>query len=60
LMAKDLRIALGLAEAVGTPAALLSECAGLWNAAERRLGGNADNTDIVRYLEALRGANADE
>ena len=60
LMAKDLRIALGLAEAVGTPKALLSECAALWARAERRMGGNADNTDIVRYLEAARGANPDE
>ena len=60
LMAKDLRIALGLAEAVGTPAALLSECAALWNRAQRRMGSHADNTDIVRYLEAGRGANADE
>jgi glyoxylase-like metal-dependent hydrolase (beta-lactamase superfamily II) len=32
LMAKDLRIALALAEAVGTPKALLSEGAGLWAA----------------------------
>lgn len=60
LMAKDLRIALGLAEAVGTPASLLSECADLWNCAQHRLGVNADNTEIVRYLESLRGANADE
>jgi 3-hydroxyisobutyrate dehydrogenase len=60
LMAKDLRIALSLAEAVGTPAALLNECAELWNCAERRLGFNADNTEIVRYLETLQGANADE
>jgi 3-hydroxyisobutyrate dehydrogenase len=60
LMAKDLRIALGLAEAVGTPASLLSECSGLWDAAQRRLGFGADNTEIVRYLERLPGANADE
>ena len=32
LMAKDLRIALGLAEALGTPDTLLSECAALWAA----------------------------
>ncbi|MEP6547562.1 MAG: NAD(P)-dependent oxidoreductase [Gammaproteobacteria bacterium] len=52
LMAKDLRIALQLAKALGTPASLLSECSELWNGAERRLGFAADNTDIVRYLEA--------
>ena len=60
LMAKDLRIALGLAEAVGTPASLLSECSGLWDAAQRRLGFGADNTEIVRYLQRLPWANADE
>ena len=60
LMAKDLRIALGLAEAVGTPASLLSECSGLWDAAQRRLGFGADNTEIVRYLQRLPGADADE
>ena len=51
LMAKDLRIALALAESVGTPRALLGECAALWNRAERLLGSNADNTEVVRYLE---------
>jgi 3-hydroxyisobutyrate dehydrogenase len=51
LMAKDLRIALDLATAVGTPASLLRECSELWNGAERRLGFSADNTDIVRFLE---------
>lgn len=60
LMAKDLRIALGLAQALGTPATLLNECAALWNSAERRLGFNADNTEIVKYLEKLRGSKADE
>ena len=60
LMAKDLRIALGLAEALGTPAALLRECADLWNCAQRRLGFDADNTEIVRYLERVQGANTDE
>jgi 3-hydroxyisobutyrate dehydrogenase len=59
LMAKDLRIALGLAEAVGTPAVLLSECAALWSRAERGMGPRADNTDIVRYLESVCGADAD-
>jgi 3-hydroxyisobutyrate dehydrogenase len=60
LMAKDLRIALGLAEALGTPDSLLSECAALWERAQRQLGFNADNTEIVRYLEASGGASADE
>lgn len=60
LMAKDLRIALGLAEAVGTPASLLGECSALWDAAQRRLGFSADNTEIVKYLQGHKGTNADE
>jgi 3-hydroxyisobutyrate dehydrogenase len=60
LMAKDLRIALGLAQAVGTPATLLGDCVELWNGAENRLGFGADNTDIVRYLEKSKAAGADE
>jgi 3-hydroxyisobutyrate dehydrogenase len=60
LMAKDLRIALDLAESLGSPNALLGECAALWSRAERLLGFRADNTEIVRYLERLRGSSADE
>jgi 3-hydroxyisobutyrate dehydrogenase len=59
LMAKDLRIALGLAQAVGTPASLLSECTDLWACAEQRLGFSADNTEIVKYLELLQELNSD-
>jgi len=55
LMAKDLRIALGLAESLGSPSALLGECTALWSRAERLLGAGADNTEIVRYLESSRG-----
>jgi 3-hydroxyisobutyrate dehydrogenase len=51
LMAKDLRIAVGLAQAVGAPASILGECSQLYNDAEQRLGFSADNTDIVRFLE---------
>jgi 3-hydroxyisobutyrate dehydrogenase len=51
LMAKDLRIALELAQSLGTPALLLSECTELWTCAEHQLGFNADNTEIVKYLE---------
>jgi len=60
LMAKDLRIALGMAEALGTPSELLSECTALWSRAERLLGFSADNTEIVKYLERSRGSSADE
>jgi 3-hydroxyisobutyrate dehydrogenase len=51
LMAKDLRIALDLAKAVGAPDSILRECVALWNGAEAKFGFGADNTDIVRFLE---------
>jgi 3-hydroxyisobutyrate dehydrogenase len=60
LMAKDLAIARDLAESLGTPSALLRECAELWRRAHHRLGPNADNTEVVRYLESLPGSSADE
>jgi len=53
LMAKDLRTALETAEATATPAPLAAACIALWNAAEARLGGTADHTEIARYLESL-------
>jgi 3-hydroxyisobutyrate dehydrogenase len=53
LMAKDLRIALGLTEALASAAPLLRECSQMWTSAERRFGFAADNTEIVRYLEML-------
>jgi 3-hydroxyisobutyrate dehydrogenase len=58
LMAKDLRIALGLAQSLGTPSAFLAECAALWSRAEGLLGFAADNTEIVRYLESSPGSDA--
>jgi 3-hydroxyisobutyrate dehydrogenase len=60
LMAKDLRIALGMAESLGTPSELLGQCAALWSRAERLLGFSADNTEVVRYLERSRGSGSDE
>jgi 3-hydroxyisobutyrate dehydrogenase len=60
LMAKDLRIALGLSEAVGAPASLLGMCSEIYNRAERQLGFSADNTEIVRYLEMPLGWGADD
>jgi 3-hydroxyisobutyrate dehydrogenase len=52
LMTKDLRIALELAREAGTPAELLAGCAQLYEEALGRLGTDADNTDLVRYLES--------
>jgi len=60
LMAKDLRIARGLATAVGTPCSLLNECSELYDHAEHLLGFGADNTEIVKYLETLGAAHGTE
>lgn len=51
LMAKDLRFARELAESVETPHALLDMVSTLWDQAESKLGFQADNTDVYRYLE---------
>jgi len=53
LMAKDLRLAVEIAETQGTPDSLLKNLSGIYNEAERELGFNADNTDVVRYLESM-------
>jgi 3-hydroxyisobutyrate dehydrogenase len=50
LMLKDMRIALGLAEAAGTPAALSAAAAGLWAEAAQALPADADHTEIARWL----------
>ena len=54
-MAKDLRIAVETARATASAAPLGEACATLWDAAEHALGGGADHTEIVRYLESLQG-----
>jgi len=53
LMAKDLRLAVEIANTEGTPALLLQVLSGIYNQAEQDLGFSADNTDVVRYLESL-------
>lgn len=57
LMAKDLRTALEVAEAGGTPTALAARVVQVWNEAEERLGARADpainHTAIDRYLSLL-------
>jgi 3-hydroxyisobutyrate dehydrogenase len=52
LMAKDLRLALELARDTGASADLLQTCVNLWSQAEGQLGGRADNTEVVRYLQS--------
>lgn len=56
LMVKDLRTALGVAHASGTPAPLAETCVAVWIEAERALGPQADHTAVVQYWEALAGA----
>jgi 3-hydroxyisobutyrate dehydrogenase len=51
LMLKDIRIALGLAEATGAPSALTARTVELWAEAAAALGPDADHTEIVRWLE---------
>ncbi len=53
LMAKDLRLALEVANASEAPVGLLKTCADIWAQAEKQLGGRADNTEVVKYLESL-------
>jgi 3-hydroxyisobutyrate dehydrogenase len=53
LMAKDLRLALDVATATGSPSAMLQKLSGIWDATEQRLGPGADHTEVVKYLESL-------
>jgi 3-hydroxyisobutyrate dehydrogenase len=52
LMAKDLRLALELANDSGAPADLLKATVDMWAKAEQQLGFRADNTEVVKYLES--------
>ena len=51
LMAKDVRTALEVAEAVGGPAAMAKHTAALWSDAEQALGHAADHTAIFRLID---------
>jgi 3-hydroxyisobutyrate dehydrogenase len=50
LMVKDLRIALGLAEAVDAPRGHAERTLALWSRAVDALGPEADHTEIARWL----------
>jgi len=54
LMAKDLRMALEIANATGAPAPLAEPCVRIWNEMERALGAGSDHTEMLRFLENLR------
>jgi len=62
LMAKDLGIAMGVAEETGTVAPLAALCRALWAAAQRQLGPGQDHTAMARFSEMLTGSRlgADE
>lgn len=50
LMAKDLGIALGLAEALGEPMRLGEEVVAMWRDAAQKLPASADHTEMYRFL----------
>jgi len=54
LLLKDMRIALGLAERLGTPASLAGAATGLWAQAAGALPEDADHTEIARWLDPDR------
>ena len=57
LMAKDLRLALELANSTGSPATLLGDTKTLWEEAENKYGFRSDSVEVVRYLEELAAEN---
>jgi 3-hydroxyisobutyrate dehydrogenase len=57
-MAKDLRVAQGLAAATGQPSPLTRLCTELWDEAASRLGGSQDHTAIIKLLEEEAGTAA--
>ena len=54
LMAKDVRTAERLADAIDVPAPLAERVADLWDEASKTLGPAADHTEIGRYIGKLR------
>ena len=54
LMAKDVRTALEVAEAMHGPTRLAQHTSAIWSDAEQQLGAAADHTAIFRYLETLQ------
>ncbi|MDB5866506.1 MAG: hypothetical protein JWO70_4312 [Betaproteobacteria bacterium] len=50
LMAKDLALAMEVADACDVPAELGHACLELWKQAEKAVGGAADHTEVARYV----------
>jgi 3-hydroxyisobutyrate dehydrogenase len=53
-MVKDMRIALGVAEAADTPHELSSAAVELWDEAAQALPADADHTEIDRWVRGQR------
>lgn len=56
LMAKDLGIALGVAEETGTVAPFAALCRSLWAGAQSHLGPGQDHTAMAQFSEMLAGS----
>lgn len=56
LMVKDLKTALEVARASGSPAPFGEACVQAWSDAQAALGPGADHTAVVRYWEKLAGS----
>lgn len=55
LMVKDLKTALEVARATGSPAPFAEACVEAWSEAQAALGPGHDHTAVVRYVESLAG-----
>jgi 3-hydroxyisobutyrate dehydrogenase len=55
LMVKDLKTALEVAHATGSPAPFGEACVEAWTEAQRALGPGVDHTAVVRYWEGMAG-----
>jgi 3-hydroxyisobutyrate dehydrogenase len=51
LMVKDIRLALGIEHATGTPSLVSEATLAAWEAALGELPGDADHTEIARWLD---------
>jgi 3-hydroxyisobutyrate dehydrogenase len=59
LQVKDMRIALELARATGVPVPFTEASVELWERAMEALPGDADHTEIARWVESAIEARAD-
>jgi 3-hydroxyisobutyrate dehydrogenase len=50
-MVKDMRLALGIEHATGTPSLVSEATLAAWEAALSELPGDADHTEIARWLD---------